>query len=192
VLASAAAALLAEGGLAAVSHRAVAERAGLPLAATTYYYRSRDELVTHAFARLVERELRAWRCALAGGRGAHDAAAAVDLLVGVLCPTDPEVRARQLAIWELYLQAGRDPNLRSIAGAWAEGCIAIAAGLLQDLGFPSEAARLLVLALGGVLLQNLVEQRTDARVFTQQAVLAVLEAASRTWASRDASSSGSW
>lgn len=107
-LVSAAAALLAEGGFAAISHRAVAERAGLPLAATTYYYRLRDELVRHAFARVVQRELRAWRGALAGLRGAHDAAAAADLLVGVLCPTDAEVRARQLALWELYLQAGRD------------------------------------------------------------------------------------
>lgn len=110
---------------------------------------SRDDLVTHTFARLVERELEAWRRAVAGLRGAHDVAAAVDLLVGVLCPTDPEVRARQLALWELYLQAGRDPDLRSIAGAWTDGCITIAAALLQDLGLPSEAARLLVLALGG-------------------------------------------
>ncbi|HEY3193667.1 MAG TPA: hypothetical protein VGK42_00345 [Candidatus Dormibacteraeota bacterium] len=146
--------------------------------------------MTHAFARLVERELGVWRRALAGLREAHDAAAAADLLVGVLCPTDPEVRARQLALWELYLQAGRDPNLRSIAGAWTEGCIAIAAELLQDLGFPSGAARLLVLALGGVLLHNLIEQRSDARESTQQAVLTVLEAASQTWASRDGSSSG--
>lgn len=71
---SAAVALLAEGGFVAISHRAVAARAGLPLAATTYYYRSRDDLVTHAFARLVERELRAWRRALTGLRGARDAA----------------------------------------------------------------------------------------------------------------------
>jgi hypothetical protein len=41
----------------------------------------------------------------------------------------------------------------------------------------------------GVLLHNLVEQRTDAREFTEQAVLTLLEAASRTRASRDGSSS---
>ena len=183
---SAAVALLTEGGFAAISHRAVAERAGLPLAATTYYFRSRGELVTHAFARLVQRELQAWRRALAGLRTAHDAAAAVELLAGVLCPTDPKERARQLALWELYLQAGRDPNLAWIAAAWTDGCTAIAADLLHDLGLPSQAARLFVLALGGVLVCNLVEQPTDAQEFTAQAARTLLEAASRTPTSRDA------
>ena len=45
---AAAAELLAEGGFDAVRHRAVAERAGLPLASTTYYFGSLDELVTAA------------------------------------------------------------------------------------------------------------------------------------------------
>jgi len=178
-LASAAVALLTEGGFAAISHRAVAERAGLPLAATTYYYHSRDDLVTHAFGRLVERELEAWRRDLTGLHGARDLEAATVVLVEVLDPVDPGERARQLALWELYLQAGRDPMLRSIAEAWSDGCVAIAAELLQDLGVPAEAIRLLMLALEGVLLHNLVEQRTDSRAFTARAVHTLLEAARR-------------
>lgn len=47
-LVEAAAALLVEGGFDAVRHRAVAERAGLPLASTTYYFDSLDELVVAA------------------------------------------------------------------------------------------------------------------------------------------------
>jgi DNA-binding transcriptional regulator YbjK len=47
-LTEAAAALLVEGGFDAVRHRAVAERAGLPLASTTYYFASLDELITAA------------------------------------------------------------------------------------------------------------------------------------------------
>lgn len=47
-LVEAAAALLVEGGFEAVRHRAVAERAGLPLASTTYYFDSLDELITAA------------------------------------------------------------------------------------------------------------------------------------------------
>jgi DNA-binding transcriptional regulator YbjK len=47
-LVEAAAALLVEGGFDAVRHRAVAERAGLPLASTTYYFASLDALVTAA------------------------------------------------------------------------------------------------------------------------------------------------
>src|SRR3954464_1415614 len=42
-LVTAAAELLCEGGFDAVRHRAVARRAGLPLAATTYYFSSLDD-----------------------------------------------------------------------------------------------------------------------------------------------------
>ncbi len=45
---SAAAELLAEGGFEAVRHRAVARRAGLPLASTTYYFSSLDDLIARA------------------------------------------------------------------------------------------------------------------------------------------------
>src|SRR4051794_34000809 len=47
-LVEAAAELLVEGGFDAVRHRAVADRAGLPLASTTYYFDSLDELVMAA------------------------------------------------------------------------------------------------------------------------------------------------
>ncbi|HET6503407.1 MAG TPA: TetR family transcriptional regulator, partial [Amycolatopsis sp.] len=40
--------LLVEGGFEAVRHRAVAERAGLPLASTTYYFDSLDDLICAA------------------------------------------------------------------------------------------------------------------------------------------------
>lgn len=48
LLVVAAAELLAEGGFEAVRHRAVAERAGLPLASTTYYFSSLEDLVRAA------------------------------------------------------------------------------------------------------------------------------------------------
>ena len=47
-LVSAAAELLCEGGFDAVRHRAVARRAGLPLASTTYYFSSLDDLIAKA------------------------------------------------------------------------------------------------------------------------------------------------
>lgn len=47
-LVEAAAELLVEGGFDAVRHRAVAERAELPLSSTTYYFDSLDELVAAA------------------------------------------------------------------------------------------------------------------------------------------------
>ncbi|SDP81789.1 transcriptional regulator, TetR family [Actinopolyspora xinjiangensis] len=57
LLVVAAAELLSEGGFAAIRHRAVAERAQLPLAATTYYFDSLEELITAAVRHEAEEEL---------------------------------------------------------------------------------------------------------------------------------------
>ncbi|GAB3547379.1 DNA-binding transcriptional regulator YbjK [Actinopolyspora lacussalsi] len=61
LLVVAAAELLSEGGFAAIRHRAVAERARLPLAATTYYFDSLEELITAAVRHEAEEELAAGR-----------------------------------------------------------------------------------------------------------------------------------
>jgi len=50
--------VIASDGLRAVSHRAVAARAGVPLAATTYYFRDLEELLTEAFLHWSERQRR--------------------------------------------------------------------------------------------------------------------------------------
>src|SRR3954471_15740661 len=56
-LVEAATELLIESGFDGVRHRAVAERAGLPLASTTYYFSSLEELVTAAVERTGRDEL---------------------------------------------------------------------------------------------------------------------------------------
>src|ERR687893_66164 len=57
----AAAELMLEGGFDAVRHRAVATRAALPLAATTYYFDCLDDLVTAAVEFSGAEELAAMR-----------------------------------------------------------------------------------------------------------------------------------
>ncbi|MCI2419641.1 TetR family transcriptional regulator [Saccharopolyspora sp. K220] len=60
----AAAQLLTEGGFDAVRHRAVAERAGLPLASTTYYFSSLDDLISAAVEHESRQELAIGRARL--------------------------------------------------------------------------------------------------------------------------------
>jgi DNA-binding transcriptional regulator YbjK len=50
--------VMARDGLRAVSHRAVATEAGVPLAATTYYFSDLEDLVTEAFLHWSEAQLR--------------------------------------------------------------------------------------------------------------------------------------
>ncbi|WP_052423210.1 TetR/AcrR family transcriptional regulator [Nonomuraea candida] len=139
--------LLAEGGFAAVTHRAVATRAGLPLAATTYYFASRDQLLAEAFAQLVQTELattRAW-ITRHGLTALPDQIAAAD-------------RRRQLGLWELYVHAGRDPVLQHIARRWTDGCVRIIA---ETLGLPATdtRVRLLYTTVSALWLEHVVEQR---------------------------------
>ncbi|MGH3557215.1 MAG: TetR/AcrR family transcriptional regulator, partial [Mycobacterium sp.] len=86
-LVSAAAELLCEGGLEAVRHRAVAHRAGLPLASTTYYFSCLDDLIASAVAHVGMLEVAQLRARVAGmsrrRRGSDTTAdMLVDLLVG--------------------------------------------------------------------------------------------------------------
>ncbi|GAA0918395.1 TetR/AcrR family transcriptional regulator [Nonomuraea longicatena] len=161
-LLDAAAALLAEGGSAAVSHRAVAQRAALPLAATTYYFASRDELIAEAFGRLVDHELAFMR------------ETGLDDLMDGLAGRD---RAQQLGLWELYLHAGREPGvLRTHARRWSEGCQAVVADLL---GVPvhDPRAQLLYSAMCGVWLAYIVDGRPLDEV--RQLLRLATEAATR-------------
>lgn len=86
---SAAAELLGEGGFEAVRHRAVARRAGLPLASTTYYFSSLDDLIARAVEHIgmIEvAQLRARVSAVPATSGPETTAVVlVDLLVGK-CP----------------------------------------------------------------------------------------------------------
>jgi AcrR family transcriptional regulator len=57
-------------GVRAVRHRAVAAEAGVPLSATTYYFKDIDDLLTDTFAQYVERSAAPWP-----SWGANEAAA---------------------------------------------------------------------------------------------------------------------
>jgi TetR/AcrR family transcriptional regulator, regulator of biofilm formation and stress response len=171
--------LLTAGGFAAVSHRAVADRAELPLAATTYYFRSRDDLIAAAFELMVDRDLAATRerfTARVGQLGVPSgeadggiaprvsARAAAEALAAALLPHDEAERRRHLALWELYLRAGRDPALRPLARLWTDRCRATTSELLRIAGYPASATavNLLGAAADGVTIEAVVEARPNA------------------------------
>jgi DNA-binding transcriptional regulator YbjK len=112
-LVCAAADLLCEGGFEAVRHRAVAERAGLPLASTTYYFSSLEELIESAVEYLGVAEatdLRTRVEALPRRRRGADAAA--DVLVDLLA-ADP-TREQLISRYERYIACARHPGLRAV------------------------------------------------------------------------------
>ncbi|MGV0641912.1 TetR family transcriptional regulator [Mycolicibacterium sp. XJ2546] len=116
-LVSAAADLLCEGGFDAVRHRAVARRAGLPLASTTYYFSSLDDLIAKAVEHVGERETEQLRARVAmlprRRRGAESTAAIlVDLLVDDAVGQGGSEQL--ISRYERYIACARQPMLRDI------------------------------------------------------------------------------
>lgn len=105
-LVSAAAELLGEGGFEAVRHRAVARRAGLPLASTTYYFSSLDDLIARAVEHIgmIEvAQLRARVSALSRQRRGPETTAVVlvDLLVGEM--SSPGLAEQLISRYERHI-----------------------------------------------------------------------------------------
>jgi DNA-binding transcriptional regulator YbjK len=149
--------ILRSRGLAAVTHRRVAQEAGVPLAATTYYFSSKDELVTEALAILVEDEIarlaeRANRMGI-GLRSPGDSAAALaEVLFG-----DADAAGALLAKFEVYLEAARRPSLRPTAAHWRRAFTSLAESSLALAGAadPARLAPLLVAGIDGILVHEL-------------------------------------
>src|SRR6476469_5481244 len=116
-LVSAAADLLCEGGFDAVRHRAVARRAGLPLASTTYYFSSLDDLIAKAVEHAGTREGGPLRSRVAAlSRRRRGAESTADVLVDLLVGAANGLRATEqlLSRYERYIACARQPGLRDI------------------------------------------------------------------------------
>jgi DNA-binding transcriptional regulator YbjK len=116
-LVNAAAELLCEGGFDAVRHRAVAQRAGMPLASTTYYFSSLDDLIAKAVEHVGEQEAAQLRVRLAGlSRRRRGVESTADVLVDLLLGDCPPAQVSDWLIsrYERYVVCARQPALREI------------------------------------------------------------------------------
>ncbi|WP_435738691.1 TetR family transcriptional regulator [Cellulosimicrobium sp. PMB13] len=172
----AAADLILREGPAAVTHRAVAARAQVPLAATTYYFTGLDDLIGAAGRVIVEgwadhardAAARAVR-RTASGRLAGSAGA--DAVVDAVLPPGGEAEVR--GFYEHLVGAGRYPAL---AHAYAEGrhqLDAAVAHLLTLLGVHGVNPALLVAVVDGAAVSALSEGR-DVRGLAVRLVVDLL------------------
>ncbi|WP_027503444.1 TetR/AcrR family transcriptional regulator [Rhodococcus sp. UNC363MFTsu5.1] len=115
-LVEAAADLMLEGGFEAVRHRAVAQRAGLPLASTTYYFESLDDLIARAVELSGSREMDAMRARIDEITQAdRDAAAVVELIIELLVgPIEGAAREHLIARYECFIASARHPQLQEV------------------------------------------------------------------------------
>jgi DNA-binding transcriptional regulator YbjK len=149
--------LLGEVGADAVTHRRVAETAGLPLASTTYWFESKEHLLTAALQFAAERDLARLR-ATADALGARPTVAQiVDVVAGDGDGGQCSDRGSLLATYTLMLEAARRPALQALSERWTEGYLETIGDLLHRAGSrrPQADARLLIAATDGMLIDRL-------------------------------------
>ncbi|ORW24614.1 TetR/AcrR family transcriptional regulator [Mycobacterium palustre] len=178
-LVSAAAELLAEGGFEAVRHRAVARRAGLPLASTTYYFSSLDDLIARAVEHIgmIEiAQLRARVNELSRRRRGPETTAEVlvDLLVGDLF--DPSLVEQLISRYERHIACTRLPALReTMRRSLRQRAEAVAEAIERSgRSVHIELVRTLVCAVDGAVVSALVEG-SDARAAAMGTVVDIID-----------------
>jgi len=159
-------------GFAAVSHRAVAQRAGLSLSATTYYFASLDDLVHQCVQHLADDWLAVAGEVVAGlpqRLGSPGETASAILRLVALSPAEGAAvepagvepagvePAALLSLYERYLESGRHPRLRPVIARYDEGIDQLLGEVLVRAGLPDSpaTARLVLAVVDGALLRAL-------------------------------------
>jgi len=179
-LVSAAAELLCEGGFEAVRHRAVARRAGLPLASTTYYFSSLDDLICSAVAHigmLEVAQLRAEVAALSRRRRGPETTAdlLVDLLVG--SESGPRLIEQLISRYERYIACARQPALRDIQRRNLHQRADAISEVIERSGrsVRLELVAALIYAVDGAVFSALVDDREDPRIVARATVIDIID-----------------
>lgn len=161
--------LFAEGGSRSITHRAVAARAGLPPATTTYYFESIDELIREALAAHIQQ----WttdledlaQVGVAVDVSLDDAATFVST---VFAARGPDVAALELSI---FLAAARVPELRDNAARAIRALESLVTAMLERVGV-SDADRpsgAIVALIAGTALRRqsgAYSEQAEARMLT--------------------------
>ena len=156
--------LIADEGVDAVSHRSVAERAGVPLGSTTYWFASRQEMLSQALAYFARLEIETLRERLASVLGRRlSRKRLVDEFTALLLPQLEEERWRTIAQYALLEAAARQPQLEPVCREWTEAWDEALAEVFASLGAPSPEleARMFLAMLDGLLLGQLAVPDPD-------------------------------
>lgn len=174
--------VIGERGVAGATHRAVATRAGVPTATTTYYFATLDELLEDALRLFVGEEVAALQAATAELVSAGDIApdAVADLVESILVHSDRDRVVVAVAQFDLYVEASRRPALREAAGECIAAYEAFAAAALDALGVPDAEglAPVFVALADGLGLQRVARGENHPRQLPlREALLRLLGAA---------------
>jgi DNA-binding transcriptional regulator YbjK len=143
--------VIGRSGRESVTHRAVAEEAAVPLGSTTYYFDSRDDLLAQALEHVAAQAVERYERLAAELRSVKSAEELADGLLSELVAA-AEDRTAYIAEYELWLEAGRRPELREAAQSWCDAEQYAVAGAMETLGSrdPRIDASLVVATIDGL------------------------------------------
>jgi TetR/AcrR family transcriptional regulator, regulator of biofilm formation and stress response len=163
-------AIVGREGTGAVTHRAVAAVAGVPLAATTYYFSSRSELLADALEYAAGEDLAELeRDAAEFAVDPLTAATLADHLTANVVGWLRGGRPALLAKYEISLESARRPELAAISRAWTDAYVRALEPALAKLGCPDPErdGRIVFAAVCGMVLDELAAPQPEF----EQAVL---------------------
>jgi DNA-binding transcriptional regulator YbjK len=167
--------VLASSGARGLTHRAVDAAAGLPAGSTSYYFRTREALLTAAAVRLADLDL-----AAAGPLSPPPTREAlVRALAAMVHAQSGEFRDRTIARYQLSLEAERIPEVQAALAAMAGRFTAAATQLLGQLGAADAGrdARALIAVCAGLVFESTVGGQRPYSVSETAEVLGDLLAA---------------
>lgn len=179
-LVRAAAELLCEGGFDAVRHRAVARRAGLPLASTTYYFSSLDDLIAKAVEYIGTREAEQLSAGVAAlSRRRRGAESTADVLVDLLLGESPERNGTEELIsrYERYIACARQPGLRDVQRRILQQRTDAVVEVVERSGrsVRAELVTALVRAVDGAVVASLVDEGEGPRASARATLIDVID-----------------
>ncbi|MCW1959358.1 MAG: TetR family transcriptional regulator [Mycobacterium sp.] len=175
-LVRAAADLLCEGGFEAVTHRAVAERAGIPLASTTYYFSSLEELIETAVDYLGTAEVSTLRERVkALPRRRRGAEAAAELLIDLLA--GEYHRDQLISRYERYIACARHPAMRGVERRLLQQRIdAVQEAMIRSgRNARTELMAALLYSVDGAVVSALVDDRDGPRESVRATLVDVID-----------------
>lgn len=154
--------LIADEGLARVSHRKIAARAGVPLGSMTYHFSGMDELLREAFGRFTGHIVAVFDAHLAAPADRDQAREAVADLVHILS----EGPQRDLVLTqELYTLAARRPEYRELTHEWMRR-----SRIHLEQHFDPDTARQLDALIEGLTLHRALAREPHDRALTLEAI----------------------
>ena len=154
--------VIGESGVNGVTHRAVAQKADVALASTTYYFDSKDALVEEALEQMIARSIEdVRRFTACSGPISHQEL--IDRIMGFADAQINDPFAFLTAQYELMLEAGRREYLHPLVRRWTIAYMDGFNNLVESAGLPDPVATAEIVTnfVEGALLNHVTTPTDD-------------------------------